>query len=158
MSIQTSTPSTILITRNGSIFDQIFHILNYTQYDHQMADLMEPEKYSAFGVHVMIWLLSIVTYILAIPVSVRMFRSRAYLNVIDYFSAHIILCAFIAWIPAFILILHQWFNVFTLRLCRLHYVLLSSNETVRVFSLSIEDRRCSCCCCCFRFRCSSFST
>ena len=93
-------------------------LLNRSQYDHQMADLIEPEKFSAFSVHVMIWVLSIVTYLLAIPVSVRMFRSRAYRNVIDYFSAQIILCAFIAWIPAFILILHQWFNVFTLRLCR----------------------------------------
>ena len=118
-------------TSNDTIFNLISQLLNHSQYDHQMADLIEPERNAAFSVHLLIWVMSIVTYLLAIPVAVRMYRSRAYLNVVDYFSAHIVLCAFIAWIPAFILLLHQWFNVFTLRLCRLHYVLLSSNETVR---------------------------
>ncbi|CAF1406890.1 unnamed protein product [Adineta steineri] len=62
-----------------------------------------------------------------------MFYSRAYKNIIDYFSGQVILCAFIAWIPALILLLHHWFDIFTLRLCRFHYVILSTNETVPLF-------------------------
>jgi uncharacterized protein with PQ loop repeat len=106
-------------------------LLNGTElYQHQVADLIEPEKYSVGSAHAIIWTFSIITYLLAIPVAIRIFRSKAYLNVIDYFSFHIILCAFVAWIPAAILILNHWFQLFTLRLCRLHYVILSTNETV----------------------------
>jgi hypothetical protein len=116
---------------NESIFLLIAKLLNGTElYKHQVADLIEPEKYSVNGVHAVIWIFTILTYLLAIPIVFRMFRSRAYLNVIDYFSAQIILCAFIAWIPALILLLHHWFEIFTLRLCRFHYVVLSTNETV----------------------------
>ena len=126
MALPTSTLST-----NDSLFLIISKLRNGTDlYKHQVADLIEPEKYSVGGVHTVIWTFTILTYILAIPIVLRMFRSRAYLNVIDYFSIQIILCAFIAWIPALILLLHHWFDVFTLRLCRFHYVTLSTNETV----------------------------
>lgn len=122
---------------NESIFLLISKLLNGTDlYDHQVAGLIEPEKYSVGGVHVVIWLFTILTYLLAIPIVLRMFQSRAYTNLIDYFSIQIIFCAFIAWIPALILLLHQWFDIFTLRLCRIHYVVLSTNETVIVSTIS----------------------
>jgi hypothetical protein len=128
---QTVTLPTSSVSTNESIFFLISKLLNGTDlYKHQSADLMEPEKYSVSGVHAVIWTFTILTYIIAIPIVLRLFRSRAYLNVIDYFSIQIILCAFIAWIPALILLLHHWFDVFTLRLCRFHYVILSTNETV----------------------------
>lgn len=128
---QTVTLPTSSVSPNESIFFLISKLLNGTDlYKHQSADLMEPEKYSVSGVHAVIWTFTILTYIIAIPIVLRLFRSRAYLNVIDYFSIQIILCAFIAWIPALILLLHHWFDVFTLRLCRFHYVILSTNETV----------------------------
>jgi len=127
--ITTTTAS--LVSKNGSIFDLIKKLLNGTElYQHQVADLIEPEKYSVGSAHTIIWTFSILTYLLAIPVAIRIFRSKAYLNIIDYFSFHIVLCAFVAWIPAGILILYHWFQLFTLRLCRLHYVILSTNETV----------------------------
>jgi len=123
--------STSSVSTNESLFLLIAKLLNGTElYKHQVADLIEPEKYSVNGVHGVIWTFTILTYILAIPIILRMFRSRAYLNIIDYFSGQIILCAFIAWIPALILLLHHWFDIFTLRLCRFHYVILSTNETV----------------------------
>jgi hypothetical protein len=123
--------STNSVSTNDSIFMLITKLLNGTDlYKHQVADLIEPEKYSVSGVHTVIWTFTILTYLLAIPIVLRMFRARAYLNVVDYFSAQIILCAFIAWIPALILLLHHWFDIFTLRLCRFHYVILSTNETV----------------------------
>jgi hypothetical protein len=128
---QTVTLPTSSVSTNESIFFLISKLLNGTDlYKHQVADLIEPEKYSVSGVHAVIWTFTILTYIIAIPIVLRLFRSRAYLNVIDYFSIQIILCAFIAWIPALILLLHHWFDVFTLRLCRFHYVILSTNETV----------------------------
>lgn len=131
LSTTTKLISSSIISKNESIFDLISKLLNGTElYQHQVADLMEPEKYSVTSVHVVIWMFTIFTYLLAIPLVIRMFLSRAYLNTIDYFSGHIILCAFIAWIPALILLLHQWLETFTLRLCRFHYVLLSTNETV----------------------------
>jgi len=127
--IQTSTSN--LMSKNDTIFNIISNLLNGTDlYAHQIADLMEPEKYSTRTVHIIIWSMSIITYLLAIPVAIRMIRSKSYFNVIDYFSFHLILCAFIAWIPSLILILYHWFQLFTLRLCRLHYVILSTNETV----------------------------
>lgn len=127
-----STTSSLNV--NESIFLLIAKLLNGTDlYKHQAADLMEPEKYSVAGVHAVIWSFTILTYLLAIPIIVRMFHSKAYLNVIDYFSIHIIICAFIAWIPALILLLHHWFDIFTLRLCRFHYIILSTNETVPIF-------------------------
>jgi len=127
----TTTTTASLVSKDGSIFDLIKKLLNGTElYQHQVADLIEPEKYSVGSAHAIIWTFSILTYLLAIPVAIRIFRSKAYLNVIDYFSFHIILCAFVAWIPAAILILNHWFQLFTLRLCRLHYVILSTNETV----------------------------
>jgi len=123
--------STSSISTNESLFLLIAKLLNGTElYKHQVADLIEPEKYSVNGIHAVIWTFTILTYLLAIPIIIRMFRSRAYLNLIDYFSGQIILCAFIAWIPALILLLHHWFDIFTLRLCRFHYVILSTNETV----------------------------
>ena len=123
--------STNSVSTNDTIFMLITKLLNGTDlYKHQVADLIEPEKYSITGVHTVIWTFTILTYILAIPIVLRMIRARSYLNVIDYFSAQIILCAFIAWIPALILLLHHWFDIFTLRLCRFHYVILSTNETV----------------------------
>lgn len=119
------------ILPNETIFNIITRLLNGTKlYTHQTADLMEPEKYSILSVHMIIWTFTIVTYILAIPISVRIFRSNAYLNVVDYFSFHIILCSFIAWIPSLILLLYHWFQLFTLKFCRFHYVILSTNETV----------------------------
>ena len=122
----------VLLPKNRSDFELFVSLLaNKTKpYEHQAAELLEPERLSANNVHLMIWFFSIITYILAIPVAVRMFRSKAYSNVIDYFSAHLVFCAFIAWIPALILLLHHWFNIFTSRFCRLHYVILSTNETV----------------------------
>jgi hypothetical protein len=131
--------STSSMSANESLFLLIAKLLNGTElYKHQVADLIEPEKYSVNGVHAVIWTFTILTYLLAIPIVVRMFRSRAYLNVTDYFSGQIILCAFIAWIPALILLLHRWFDVFTLRLCRFHYVILSTNETVSFFQSKIQ--------------------
>ncbi|CAF1093444.1 unnamed protein product [Rotaria sp. Silwood1] len=119
---------------NETLYQLIKRLLNGTDlYKHQVADLIEPEKYSVTSVHVVIWTFTILTYLLAIPLIVRMFHSRAYLNVIDYFSTHIILCAFIAWIPALILLLHHWFDILTVRLCRFHYVILSANEAVPIF-------------------------
>jgi hypothetical protein len=132
MVVSTSSTQT-----NESIFLFITKLLNGTElYKHQVADLIEPEKYSVTGIHAVIWTFTILTYLIAIPIVLRMFHSRAYQNVIDYFSIQIILCAFIAWIPALILLLHHWFDVFTLRLCRFHYVILSTNETVSVEGVS----------------------
>ena len=128
---------------NESIFVLISKLLNGTDlYEHQMAGLIEPEKYSVTSVHAVIWLFTILTYILAIPIVLRMFHSRAYTNLIDYFSIQIIFCAFIAWIPALILLLHQWFDIFTLRLCQVHYVVLSTNETVIHQSLANASMSC----------------
>ena len=116
---------------NESLFLLIAKLLNGTElYKHQVADLIEPEKYSINGIHAVIWVLTILTYLLAMPVVLRMVLSRAYENLIDYFSCQIILCAFIAWIPALILLLHHWLEIFTSSLCRFHYVILSTNETV----------------------------
>ena len=127
----TTTTQTVVPSTNESIFFLITKLLNGTElYKHQVADLIEPEKYSINGVHAVIWTFTILTYLIAIPIVLRMFHTRAYLNVNDYFSAQIILCAFIAWIPALILLLHHWFDIFTSRLCRFHYVILSTNETV----------------------------
>jgi hypothetical protein len=127
----TSSSTPIPISKNDTIFNIITALLNGTElYKHQIADLIEPEKFSVRGVHSIIWAVSILTYLLAIPVAMRMVRSKSYLNVVDYFSFHIVICAFIAWIPALILILYHWFQLFTLRFCRLHYVILSTNETV----------------------------
>jgi hypothetical protein len=129
LSSSTSTPS--LIPNNDTMFNIIRKLLNGTDlYKHQVADLIEPEKYSVGGAHAIIWIMSIITYLVAIPISARIIRSKSYLNVIDYFSFHLIICAFIAWIPSLILLLYHWFQLFTLRLCRLHYVILSTNETV----------------------------
>lgn len=136
----TTMPSVeFLIPKNLSVFEFIANLIgNKTKlYEHQAAELLEPEKYSTGSAHLMIWVFSIITYLLAIPVAVRMFRSKAYTNVIDYFSAHLVLCAFIAWIPALILLLHHWFSIFTTRFCRLHYVILSTNETVSLKLLII---------------------
>ncbi|CAF2508380.1 unnamed protein product [Rotaria sp. Silwood2] len=128
----TSTPGLIFI--NDTIFHIITKLRNGTQlYKNQIADLMEPENFSVRDIHIIIWIFSIVTYVLAIPIAIRFVRSKAYLNIIDYFSFHIILCSFIAWIPSLILILYHWFQVFTLRLCRLHYVIFSTNSTVPLF-------------------------
>ncbi len=135
---ETTTTSRMILSINStsvneSLFQLIQRILNGTElYKHQVADLIEPEKYSINGVHAVIWTFTILTYLLAIPIVLRMFYSRAYKNVIDYFSGQIILCAFIAWIPALILLLHHWFDIFTSRLCRFHYVILSTNETVSI--------------------------
>ena len=116
---------------NESLFLLIAKLLNGTElYKHQVADLIEPEKYSINGIHAVIWTLTILTYLLATPIVLRMFVSRAYENVIDYFSCQIVLCAFIAWIPALILLLHHWLEIFTSSLCQFHYVILSTNETV----------------------------
>jgi hypothetical protein len=124
-----STTSSLSI--NDTIFKIISQILNGTDlYQYQVADLIEPEKFAASKIHVVTWTISVLSYLLAIPIAIRMVRSRAYLNITDYFSGHIVLCAFIAWIPAFIQLLYNWFETFTLRLCRLHFVILSTNETV----------------------------
>jgi hypothetical protein len=143
-SIDSLLTTQLFVPVNGSIFDIIAQLTNGTGlYSHQSGNLIEPEKYSAVGAHLVIWISSIVTYLLAIPVSIRLFRSRAYSNVIDYFTAHILLCAFIAWIPALILLLHHWFEIFTLRFCYLHYVLLLTNETVgfsRIRTRSVSHR------------------
>lgn len=126
------TATTFSLSNNESLFLLIARLLNGSElYKHQVADLIEPEKYSVGGIHAVIWTFTVLTYLLAIPIVLRMFLSRAYLNVIDYFSCQIILCAFIAWIPALILLLHHWFEIFTLRLCRFHYIVLSTNETVK---------------------------
>ncbi len=85
---------------------------------------------SVRNIHFVIWSLTILTYILAIPIAVRIVKSKAYLNPIDYFSFHIVLCAFLAWVPTLILIIHHWYQSLSLQICRLHYVLLSTNETV----------------------------
>ncbi|CAF1685643.1 unnamed protein product [Rotaria magnacalcarata] len=126
--------STISLSTNETLYQLIKRLLNGTDlYKHQIADLIEPEKYSITSVHIVIWTFTILTYLLAIPLVVRMFRSGTYSNAIDYFSTQIILCAFIAWIPALILLLHNWFGIFTARLCRFHYVILSTNEAVPLF-------------------------
>ena len=131
LSSTTEISTSHLIPKNGTIFNFITNLLNRTQlYEHQIGDFLEPEKYSARGVHIIIWTFSILTYVLAIPIALRMFRFRAQLKMVDYFSFHIILCAFIAWIPSLILLLYHWFQLFTLKLCRLHYVILETNETV----------------------------
>ena len=136
---QTTVVSTVSDPNNDSLFVLISKALNGSDlYQHQVADLIEPEKYSVRGVHAVIWTFTILTYVIAIPIVLRMFHARAYRNVIDYFSIQIILCAFIAWIPALILLLHHRFDVFTLRLCRFHYVILSTNETVSLRRFSIE--------------------
>ncbi|CAF0961693.1 unnamed protein product [Rotaria magnacalcarata] len=127
------TSITKSVSNNDTVFNIITDYLNASLYEHQEGSLLEPEKFSAHDVHIIIWTLTIFTYILAIPIVVRLVRTRAYVNVIDYFSFHIILCAFIAWIPSLLLLLYVWFQLFTLRLCRLHYVILSTNETVPLF-------------------------
>lgn len=125
------TNKSLVGNHSESLFHLIAKLLNGSDlYKHQVAELIEPEKYSVTAVHFIIWTFTILTYLLAIPIVVRMVLSRSYVNPIDYFSAHIVFCAFVAWIPALILLLHQWFDVFTLRLCRFHYVILSTNETV----------------------------
>jgi hypothetical protein len=144
LSSLTSTimPTTISnsISVNDSIFNLINKILNGTDlYEHQIADLIEPEKYSVRGTHALIWTISIMTYLLAIPIAIRIVRSRSYLNVIDYYSFHIIICAFVAWIPTLILLLYHWFQLFTLRLCRLHYVILFTNETVSLWKTKLKS-------------------
>jgi hypothetical protein len=127
-------PSASAMSKNDTIYDLITKLLNGTDlYKHQLADLIEPEKYSVRGIHAGIWTISILTYLLAMPVAIRIVRSRAYLNVIDYFSFHLIICAFIAWLPTLIFVLYYLFQLFTLKLCRLHYVILSTNETVSLF-------------------------
>jgi hypothetical protein len=119
------------ISKDDSIYNLIKKYLNGSDlYKHQLADLIEPEKYSVRSIHALIWIITILTYLLAIPMAVRMVRSRAYLNIIDYFSFHLIICAFIAWIPTLIFLIYYWFKLFTLKFCRLHYVILSTNETV----------------------------
>jgi hypothetical protein len=126
------TTSTIdLAPVNGSIFRLISNLFNVSElYKHQVADLLEPEKVSIRHIHFIIWSFSILTYLVAIPVGVRLIKTKAYLNVIEYFSFHIVLCAFLAWIPNLIFILHFWFQSVSIRVCRLHYTILSTNETV----------------------------
>ncbi|CAF4710833.1 unnamed protein product, partial [Rotaria sp. Silwood1] len=132
--ITTTTKTSSLVLNNDTIFNIITQLLNGTKlYKHQVADLMEPEHFSVRDTHIIIWIFSIITYVLAIPIAIRLVRSRAYLNIIDYFSFHMILCSFIAWFPSLILILYHWFQLFTLRLCRLHYVIYSTNATVPIF-------------------------
>jgi hypothetical protein len=81
------TTTTTLLS-NDTVFGMISLLLNRSQlYTHQVADLIEPEKYSVNGVHTLIWAMTILTYLLAIPLALRMFRSHAYLNTIDYFSS-----------------------------------------------------------------------
>ena len=134
ISSTTLIASTInVISNNESDYDSITKLRNGSElYKHQIADLIEPERNSVRGIHALIWTVTFLTYLLAIPMAVRMVRSRAYLNVIDYFSLHLIICAFIAWIPTLIFLLYYWFKLFTLKFCRLHYVILSTNETVSV--------------------------
>ncbi|CAF1274430.1 unnamed protein product [Rotaria sordida] len=128
----TTAPTTIL--SDDAVFHMITKFLNGTKlYSHQETDLIEPENYPARNIHIIIWIFTIITYVLAIPLAIRLIRTKAYLNIIDYFSFHIILCSFIAWIPSLIAILYNWFQIFTLRLCRLHYVILSTNLTVPFF-------------------------
>lgn len=125
------TTTTNALLTNDTIYNIIKNLLNGSDlYHHQIADLLEPEKYSTRSIHAMLWTMSILTYLIAIPIVIRIVRTKAYLNVIDYFSFHIVMCAFVAWIPSLILILYQWFQLFTLRFCRIHYILLSTNETV----------------------------
>lgn len=128
----TTTSTSAPLSNNDTIFNIISTLLNQTLYEHQEGDLIEPEKFSAHDVHIIIWVFTVVTYLFAIPIAARIVRTRAYLNIIDYFSFHIIICVFIAWIPALILLLYRWFPSFTLRLCRLHYVILTTNETVNL--------------------------
>ena len=125
-----SSTTSDLILKNDTEFNLIRLITGRDLYEHQIADLIEPIKYSVGGVHAVIWIMTIITYIIAIPIIVRLVRTKSYLNVIDYFSFHLIICAFVAWIPALILLLYHRFQTFTLKLCRLHYVILSTNETV----------------------------
>lgn len=116
---------------NLSDYDIIKAAFNLTDlYVHQNADFIEATHFSVRGVHALIWTITILTYLVAIPMVTRMVRSKFYQNIIDYFSFHLIICAFIAWIPTLIFLLYYWSQVFTLRLCRLHYVILSTNETV----------------------------
>ncbi|CAF0833270.1 unnamed protein product, partial [Didymodactylos carnosus] len=117
---------------NTSLFDNITEFLNKTSYNYQVGDLLEPERFSAFHVHLIIWTFSVLTYLLCIPLTIHFYRTRAYLNTVDYFSLQIFLCCFIAWIPAFILLIHHWLQKSTLKFCRFHYVLLSTNETVPI--------------------------
>ena len=85
--IDTSTASPPL--KNDDTFNIITNLLNGSDlYEHQMADLMEPEKFAVRSVHITMWAFTIITYILAIPMFLRMIRSKAYLNVMDYFSFH----------------------------------------------------------------------
>ncbi|CAF1372160.1 unnamed protein product [Rotaria sordida] len=133
-STTTSTTAPTTIFSDDAIFHIITKFLNGTKlYKHQETDLIEPENYPARNIHIIIWIFTIITYVLAIPIAIRLIRTKAYLNIIDYFSFHIILCSFIAWIPSLIFILYNWFQIFTLRLCRLHYVILSTNLTVPFF-------------------------
>ena len=123
--------------KNLTDYDRIKAAFNLTDlYAHQNADLIEPIHFSVRGIHALIWTITILTYLIAIPMVTRMIRSKFYQNIIDYFSFHLIICAFIAWIPTLIFLFYYWSQVFTLRLCRLHYVILSTNETV-----SLHERR-----------------
>jgi len=124
----------IFLSSNDSLFNIITKLLNGTDlYKHQSADLIEVERFPLRGIHILIWTLCIITYLLAIPVATRIIRSKSYLNVSDYFSLHIVICAFVAWIPSLLSILHQRFESFVLRFCRLHYAILQTNQTVPLF-------------------------
>lgn len=119
------------LTDFDDIFNLITFILNGSElYKHQYADLLEPPKYSVATLHRMIWVFTIATYIIALPVLWRMVRSKFYLNIIEYFSTHVVFCAFIAWVPALVLLIHDVSQKFALTFCRLHYILLSTNFTV----------------------------
>ena len=147
--------TTRTFSKNDTIYDIIKTYLNLSElYQHQVADLMEPEKIPLRGIHILIWVLTALTYLLAIPVVVRMVRSKFYQNLTDYFSFHIIMCAFIAWIPTLIFIFYYWSQLLTLKLCRLHYVVLSTNETVS-FTDVWKNNICPIGIC-FRSRCSLF--
>lgn len=122
------------ISINESIYHIITRLLNGTDlYKHQSADLIEIERFSLRGIHALVWTLCVLTYLLAIPVAIRIVRSKSYLHVSDYFSLHIVICAFIAWIPSLLSVLHQWFESFVLRFCRLHYAILQTDQTVPLF-------------------------
>lgn len=121
--------------KNLSDYEIIKLAFNLTDL-YQNVDLIEPIHFSVRGIHALIWTITILTYLIAIPMVTRMVRSKFYQNIIDYFSFHLIICAFIAWIPTLIFLFYYWSQVFTLRLCRLHYVILSTNETV-----SSDERR-----------------
>ncbi|CAF1637783.1 unnamed protein product, partial [Didymodactylos carnosus] len=114
---------------NSSLFYFITELLNKT-YKYQIGDLLEPERFSVAHVHLIIWTFTVLTYLLCIPLTIHFFRERIYSNIVDYFSIQILLCCFIAWIPAFILLIYHWFQKYILRLCRFHYIILSTNETV----------------------------